>query len=125
MVRSATPFGIKVICLVWLLFALLNAIQVRRVVTSTPLSRDLLLPIGLITALTAAYVAVSVGLWRTRAWAWKAALGLVVIGGATALIQGVYGLPVGLLLLLVGIYLVVRRDAFAKKTVLTPEGRRR
>lgn len=124
MVRSATPFGIKVVCLVWLLFALLNAIQVGRVVTATPLSGELLLPIGLITALTAAYAVVSVGLWRTRAWAWKAALGLVVIGGATALVQGVYGLPVGFLLLLVGIYLVVRRDAFAEEPVPTPEGRR-
>ncbi|WP_128906332.1 hypothetical protein [Halorubrum amylolyticum] len=117
MVRSATPVGIKVVCLVWLLFALLNGVQVGRVLTATPLSGELLVPIGLITVLSAAYVAVSVGLWRTRAWAWKGALGLVVVGGATALVQGVYGLPVGFLMLLVGIYLVVRRDVFADESV--------
>lgn len=116
MVRSDTPIGIKVVCLIWILFALLNLAQVAQVVTAIPLSVELVVPVSLIVALSAAYILVSIGLWKTRLWAWKGALGLVVVGSVTALIQGVVGLPIAFLLILVGIYLIFQRDVFTVKT---------
>jgi len=114
--RPGTPIGIKIVCLVWVLFALLNIIQIGQVLSTTRLSGELLIPIGLITVLSVAYIVVSIGLWKTRTWAWKGAIGLVVIGSVTALLQGIFGLPIGFLLVLVGIYLVIRRDVFTAGT---------
>ncbi|ELY72777.1 hypothetical protein C488_14802 [Natrinema pellirubrum DSM 15624] len=75
------------------------------------------MPITLIITLSIAYVAVGVGLWKTRSWAWKGALAFVVVGIVTSLVQGVLGLPIAVLLLLVGIYLVLRREVFTDKPV--------
>lgn len=119
MVRLSTPSGVKVVSVVWVLFALLNIVQLGRMMTSTSLSTALLISISLITVLSAAYVLVGIGLWRTRLWAWRGAVGLAAVGGITGVLQGVSGLPVVVLMVLVGVYLVVRRNVFTTETFPT------
>lgn len=116
MARPSPPSGVKVVSVVWALFALRNIVQLGQMVASTSLSTAVLLPISLIAVLSAAYILVGIGLWRTRLWALRGALGLAAVGGITGLLQGVAGLPVTVLMALVGVYLVVRRDVFTAGT---------
>lgn len=110
--RSRPPVGIKVICAIWALLAILNLVQVAQILAVVPLSNGILLSMSLITSLSAGYLIVSYGLWKTYSWAWKGAIGLVIVGGGSALVEGVSGAPLFLLMTLVGIYLVLRRESF-------------
>jgi len=117
--RSTPPIGISVVSVIWFLLGLVNGAQTIQLVTGGPLSAAILLPLGLISGLSMAYFVVAIGLWKTRAWAWKAALVLAVIGIVGSFLQQPVGLLVALLLLSVGIYLVLERDRFLPETTTT------
>ncbi|WJK64924.1 hypothetical protein [Halobacterium salinarum] len=110
--RSHPPLGISVVSVIWLLMGLLNGAQTVRVVTTGPVSSELLLPLGLVSGVSIAYLVVGIGLWRTRSWAWKGAIVLAVIGIVGSFLQQPVGLLIALLLLCVGGYLILERDQF-------------
>ncbi|WP_135662718.1 hypothetical protein [Halorhabdus rudnickae] len=110
--RSHPPLGISVVSVIWLLMGLLNGVQIVQLVTTGPVPSEILLPLGLISGLSIAYLVVGIGLWKTRSWAWKGAIVLAVIGIIGSFIQQPVGLFVALLLLCVGIYLILERDQF-------------
>lgn len=112
MKHSYPPFGIKVICLVLMLLALLNVVQIVDVVTSVALTTQVLVPVGIIAALTVGYVVVSVGLWKQESWAWVGGIVLIVGGLVATLVQRPIAIPTALLMSSIGIYLIVRRDLF-------------
>lgn len=118
MARSP-PIGISVVSVIWLLLGLLNGIQIVRLVTTGPVSSEILLPLGLISGLSIAYLVVGIGLLKTHSWAWKGALVLATVGIIGGFLQQPMGLLVALLLLCVGVYLILERDHFLSTEVAT------
>lgn len=112
MERSAPPIGIKVICTVWVVIAVLDISSVLYLAYTSAISRRLLLPVGVIAVLAIGYVIVAAGLWKVEPWAWKAGLGLTALGAISAFVQPPVSIPVVTIMLLTAIYLVAKRDLY-------------